>query len=1266
MSLSKVTSRLLALMLVCWGTMTALAQSDTQPVVRTFSFDDQGIINRMSNNGKWAAVDAANPANALMHTNPRLLDLTTGQATNLCEGMDGATLISAAANDVTDDGRIVVGELNGMPAMWRKTKGAWTTLPVEPDCGGGYVCAVTPDGHYAVGIQTYADNVYREKAALWDLTTSQLVATPGLPAKDMAHEDKGQNRFIDISADGKTILGCMSVSYLPTTYDLGGMFHYVYHVDKGTYSVIGFTETETGRWTAHYPGLFYIDIARLSNDGRHVSGAAYVVAEDASSDFPSEEYMPYIYDTQSGKITVYGTTDDAGTGAWCVTNDGTLLGATPIGNPIREWSIKNGNYWIGFSLTLKDKYGYDFREHTGFENTGTPVDVSDDGRTVAVLFDPYTSYVATLPESLSTVTNGINLLGDYSVRPAAGAALSKLQTVTLTFNRQVEVTDGKAQSVQILDADGKVVYSSVGVKADASGKVVTVTFRKGDLAEGTDYTLRMPAGVVCVKGDTERTNREIRVSYRGRAAKPVEMLTVQPEAGATLTYFDMSTSNLLLTFDTDIQVASTDTRALLYRDGELDTELYLAYSGNQLAVFPATRTNLYKGAHYTVSIPEGTITDLAGNNGNEAITINYAGAYEREVAYDDKLLFKEDFNETGLNNVLLYEGDRLTPTSEMKAMGFADGQNYPWSIVLEDENSTDRIAASHSCYTEGGKSDDWMVIPQLYIPDGKCHLDFQAQSYRKNKADRLKVVVYESETAYEYLTKNTINLFKENGTVVFDQQLSAGDTEEGIEGEWTDYSVSLADYAGKDIYIAFVNENQGQSLVMVDNVTVVHEIPYLITLDHSATVVAQERTTIKGRVTIDTPDETFTNAHLDLLDAEGNTVSTIEETGLSLKKGDTYAFSFPDGLPLAKGCENEFSVTVRMNNAVNTLKGTVRNLYFSPQRNVVLEEFTGMRCVNCPLGIQAIEKIRGIYGNRFIPISLHNYQDDVLGSGTTDYAAALQLAAAPSGIIDRCGKITYPVYDNNGDYMFNGPEGEPRWLDQVNEEMGTPAEADVTLAASLTDDRSSIDVPVKVRFAMDSEHRQLNILLVLLEDNVLGYQMNGYSAISDPDLGEWGLGGIYGKSSVYPYYHEDVARSWKGKSINGTNCLPASITADVDYDLPLDMAVPGNVSDINNTKVVAMLIDAATGRVVNANVARVQTPEAVHSVNGQHIGIHRTAEGFAVSTDGAATATVYSIDGRKLATAEGYGDFTVRTHGHKGMAIVKVTTASGTVVTRKF
>ena len=40
-------------------------------------------------------------------------------------------------------------------------------------------------------------------------------------------------------------------------------------------------------------------------------------------------------------------------------------------------------------------------------------------------------------------------------------------------------------------------------------------------------------------------------------------------------------------------------------------------------------------------------------------------------------------------------------------------------------------------------------------------------------------------------------------------------------------------------------------------------------------------------------------------------------------------------------------------------------------RKILIEEFTGVRCVNCPAGASEIENLRGIYGDRLIAVSIH-------------------------------------------------------------------------------------------------------------------------------------------------------------------------------------------------------------------------------------------------------------------------------------------------------
>ena len=41
------------------------------------------------------------------------------------------------------------------------------------------------------------------------------------------------------------------------------------------------------------------------------------------------------------------------------------------------------------------------------------------------------------------------------------------------------------------------------------------------------------------------------------------------------------------------------------------------------------------------------------------------------------------------------------------------------------------------------------------------------------------------------------------------------------------------------------------------------------------------------------------------------------------------------------------------------------------ERQVLIEEFTGVRCVNCPAGSQAIEDLLAIPGERLVAISIH-------------------------------------------------------------------------------------------------------------------------------------------------------------------------------------------------------------------------------------------------------------------------------------------------------
>ena len=1238
-----------------------------KPVVHSYAFDDNGILTGMSDNGLWAVASATNSSNTLISEGPRLLGVDSGTELLLSEGYEEGESLNCGANDVTNDGNVVVGRFGGLPAVWRRTgetSGAWTQLPVPDGYDGGVVNAITPDGKFAVGVATTSSNFLLEKEVMWDLATNAILATPGLPAKDAAHLDQGQSRFTAISANGRYVLGCKSFSYLPTDADLGGCCYYVYDREQSAYKIIGFTETATGRWSPHAPGLFYLSIVRMTNNGRYVSGAAHLVKEQAGSEFPSEYEAPFVYDVENDNFTLFDSDEDNGIGAWCATGEGQLLGASPFGNPYREWTAKKDNYWVSFSQILAQKYDFDFFKNTTYVNTGTPIGISDDGSRICVFAGAGESYVVTLPESISTAAEGINLLHAWSSDPVGGVAIAKLQKITVTFDRNVTVL-GAANAVELRDETGAKVYTSVSFKADSPSKSVTVQFRKGNFEAGKTYTLHIPAGTICIAGDSERTNDEIDIPFIGRADAPVTLTASTPQDGASVLRIDTDTNPLILTFDTQV-VAAEGTTAKVYREGEAEAyqQLYLAAKDNQVLVYPTTPLQLYKGVHYRIGIPQGAVTDVTGNNPSDSITLHFDGLYEREISLDDRTLLNEDFS-NGFVNFMLWEGDHLTPTSAMKAWGFADADNYPWSLVRDDEESTDLAAGTHSMYTTAGASDDWMVSNQVYIPDSLCMLKFQSQSYLAAANDVLKVIVWPCEEEYPKLSASIINRIRTEGTVVYDKRQTPGATAETMAGEWTDNTVSLKDFAQKSIYIAFVNNNEGQSAIFVDNILVEHDASFIVTIDNDEIVTAKSSIAIKGRVSAYGTETAYNGLSLTLRDADGRAVSTVEMPDATLGEGDSQAFTFPDELPLTVGKENFYTIDIRLGEVAGAVRKSVKNLSFSPVKRVVLEELTGQNCVNCPLGILAIEKIRSIYGNLFIPISIHSYDGDALGESFRGYSDFLGLSAAPSGKVHRSGTVSSPMYSaDSHDFEFSNPE-HPVWLDLVQSELAVPAEAEVNISPALSEDGQTVVVPCTVRYALNADRLNLSLLLVLVEDNVKGYQQSKFQTETDPDLGPWASGGIYAKATVYPYYHEDVVRGIAGNSYLGAaGLLPSAIESGTPHTATLSTALPATVTDVQQLKAVVMLFDADTGRLINAASAHM----------GESTDIHRLASGegnaaapravpvkggVLVTSSAPAAAAAYSADGRLLGRASGTGQFRISTAGYRGIVLVRIAAGSG-------
>ena len=124
-------------------------------------YADLSIVNQLSDNGKWAIVKGATTEQR-MNGSIRILNTETKEETLLKTLSETEAKGKYVANDITDDGRLVVGAYNGtftddgsylggQPAVFDMDSKIWTALPMPKGYNSGYVNSVTPDGKWAVG-----------------------------------------------------------------------------------------------------------------------------------------------------------------------------------------------------------------------------------------------------------------------------------------------------------------------------------------------------------------------------------------------------------------------------------------------------------------------------------------------------------------------------------------------------------------------------------------------------------------------------------------------------------------------------------------------------------------------------------------------------------------------------------------------------------------------------------------------------------------------------------------------------------------------------------------------------------------------------------------------------------------------------------------------------------------------------------------------------------------------------------------------------------
>lgn len=1192
------------------------------PRIYKMAFADGGIVKRMTDDGRWAIYEQGLFGGGELATKPRIIDVETMEAVELVDDDMMENISMCRAYDISRDGSVVVGQLQNQPAVWRRGEG-WEILDTKAGWIQGEITRVTPDGRFGIGNLNYFQRKPNDLGltgefdympAAWNLETGEIIGCSQLPEYDILHLRLNQSRFTDVTPDGRYAIGQMSWSYVQ--WDEEGhtpVTAYVYDLVADTCVMLGFTPDVIDDWQPLYPGYSNIGSAAFTPDGRYAYGWA--------------GGRRFIFENATYEFRMGGNTDNTlnaySRGVSFSTEQAVQM------SPLYNWSVRYGRHSVPFTEICRMGYGFDYNELTGYDYTGTVVGNKPDGSVVAAWVDPNVgeSYIVDFGEPIGNVCASIDLLGSYTIAPASGIAVAQAKTVSITFERSIEVLAG-AHSIRLVDGSGKTIRESLTFEPSAvNDRMATVSFRTVTLTEGEHYSIVIPAGAICLKGDRAITNREIAVEYVGRKLAPVSAQQVWPDPKDALSKIEYETSPVMLTFDT--YVVPTDTARAYIINNESGTQvcqLTVAYKDNMVVLYPASAQYLFDGQEYTVVLGKGAVCDVMGACANDEIRVSYRGNYVRDISSQGRYIFRDAFDNIANSLVmwLRYDGDHNEPMAAMKEWEF-DADNQPWNFSTRDEEGLlDYCMASHSMYSPSGKSDDWAVIPQLHIPDGKCRLEFDAQSYREHKCDTLTVLLYCFDEYVSELSSDFVKQMAEGADTLVHARVYPGEREDMLVNDWQHFSIDLARYEGKNVYIAFVNSNYNQSVVFVDNVVVEHTLDYTLASNTPAAVVQKESVDVSGVLHLHGDEFVFDRVKLTLRDSEGR---MLEEFAADIA-GDTIRYAFAKPLPLQVGKETKYSIDVELSGAEadnpqatvverTSVNASVADLLFETTKRVVLEEQSGRDCGNCPMGILAIEEMKRQAGDRFLPVSIFTFESDPLGTGMYSYASWLGYSAAPIARINRHQEQLAPMWQNviEGDpdyakYSFHDKLNGKTWQDAVQQDFEQGTYCNVTANAYLDDASEVLTVPFSVSSAIDQEHLNLSVFAIVVEDSLTAlYQHNYFSAYEEPIFGVWGKNGIYGTEYPLNITQNNVARACLGTSFAGTvGLLPTSFAAGETASVELQFAKPQTVDDWRNARVVVMLIDANTGVVINACDAKVELCPEVFIIAENLIRRHSDAD----------------------------------------------------------
>jgi len=206
------------------------------------------------------------------------------------------------------------------------------------------------------------------------------------------------------------------------------------------------------------------------------------------------------------------------------------------------------------------------------------------------------------------------------------------------------------------------------------------------------------------------------------------------------------------------------------------------------------------------------------------------------------------------------------------------------------------------------------------------------------------------------------------------------------------------------------------------------------------------------------------------------------------------------------------------------------------KRKVLIEDFTGFRCGNCPEASHVAEQIADLYKGNVIVLGLHAGPLSIPTPGrkynfrtteTLEIADFYGLTATPYGMVNR---------RKFNDQTLQSPSA---WSGFVTETLALPADLKIEITPNYNETTKEISANIKLNYIKASEENQF-VAVYIVEDSIVQYQQDDR---------------MFPNIHVLDYVHNHVVRG----SMSGTwgTQISSSIIAPGAFvNIPLSYIIP--------------------------------------------------------------------------------------------------------------